>query len=81
MVRYEVVARKFWKNNVTGQTASVYGSVPYVNETEKQQWEIVSEGFSVRDNKRNVVFTPHGLIGKNTEHDYMNWVNKHNMEI
>ncbi len=80
MVRYELKPRKFWKNKITKQTASIYGSVPYYTESEKQNWEIVTEGFSVQDNKRNVVFTPYALIGKTDEQSYMEWINKANME-
>lgn len=44
----EVIESKCWKHKVTGQTVSIYGAVPYVNETEKQNWEIVSRGFTWR---------------------------------
>lgn len=59
--RYEIVPSRFWKNKITGSTASLYGAVPYTNEADRQNWEIVSNGFVWKDRKTN---TYHGQSGQ-----------------
>lgn len=44
----EVIESRRWKNIKTGSTASIYGSVPYANEEEKQHWTIESCGYTWR---------------------------------
>ena len=44
----EVIESKHWINLKTGRTASIYGSVPYVNETDKANWVIETVGFTWR---------------------------------
>lgn len=61
MVRYEVIASKHWFNKVTKQTASIYGSVPWVSPAGKKNWEIVETGYTIRDNKRGTVGGFHSL--------------------
>lgn len=53
--RYEVIPSRHWKNSRTGQTASLYGAVPYVNDAEAEGWSLVTKGFTVRDNVRGTV--------------------------
>jgi len=42
----EIIESKHWVNVKTNNTASIYGSVPY-NDSNKQDWTIVSRGFTV----------------------------------
>lgn len=42
----EIVQSKHWLNRVTGATASIYGSVPYTSEAEKEHWQIVVRGYT-----------------------------------
>ncbi len=55
MDRYEVIKSKKWFNKITGQTASIYGALPYWNESEKENWIIKSVGYTIRDNKNNTI--------------------------
>lgn len=41
-----IIPSKHWKNAVTGATTSIYGSVPYVNEQDKANWQIVIRGYT-----------------------------------
>lgn len=42
----KVIESKHWVNKVTGATASIYGAIPYTNETEKQNWEVKTRGWT-----------------------------------
>jgi hypothetical protein len=42
----EVKPKKQWKHS-SGRTASIYGSVPYVSEADKAEWEVVDQGFTI----------------------------------
>ena len=42
----EVIESKRWVNSVTGQTASIYGAVPYFGEAEKSKWSVQSVGWT-----------------------------------
>lgn len=42
----KVIESKKWINNKTGRTASIYGSVPYTNELDKQDWSIQVVGWT-----------------------------------
>ena len=44
----EIIESKHWVNAVTGQTASIYGSVPYFGEVDKSQWSVVVRGYTWR---------------------------------
>jgi hypothetical protein len=48
-VNYEVIESKSWRNNVTGARASIYGACPWTSERERPEWEIVVNGFTVRN--------------------------------
>ena len=41
-----IIPSRRWKNARTGVTASIYGSLPYVNEAQKAEWSIVQVGFT-----------------------------------
>lgn len=53
--RYEVIESKRWVNKTTGQTASVFGAVPWTRQSEKSQWSMESVGWTVRDNRNGTV--------------------------
>lgn len=42
----EVIESKHWVNDKTGRTASIYGAVPWINQTDKSNWSIVTRGFT-----------------------------------
>ena len=42
----EVIESKQWRNTKTGQTASIYGAVPYCSEQDKQNWIIEKCGYT-----------------------------------
>lgn len=42
----EVIESKRWKHIKTGQTASIYGAVPYTNESDKPNWTIETVGYT-----------------------------------
>jgi hypothetical protein len=71
---YEVIESKAWKHK-DGQTASVYGAVPYLSDAEKHNWKIETLGFTVRNNKTNTVG-----IGRKpwaTKAEAEAWLNSH----
>jgi len=43
----EIVEAKRWRH-VDGQTASLYGAVPYLSEQEKGNWSIENTGWTFR---------------------------------
>ena len=58
MERYELIEQKHWKHT-NGATASIYGACPWTNDWDKPNWDVVSAGFTIRDNKTSEV----GRIG------------------
>lgn len=42
----EIIASRKWFNIKTGQTASIYGAVPYHSETDKVNWVIKTAGYT-----------------------------------
>lgn len=44
----EIVESKQWQNIETGQTASIFGAVPYSSDKDKKQWRIISRGYTWR---------------------------------
>ena len=54
MSRFQVETAKKWVNT-NGQTASIYGAVPYTSEEDKKNWKIIDVGYTIRDNKTNTV--------------------------
>lgn len=52
-VRYEVIERMSWRNNKTGETASIYGAHPSVSREDDKNWTVVHEGYTIRDNVEN----------------------------
>lgn len=52
---YEVIESKVWKHKITGQTASIYGACPWVRASDKDNWEIVATGWTVRNPYTNEI--------------------------
>jgi len=44
----EVIESKHWVNRETGQTASIYGSVPWTGNGDKSNWHLESRGWTWR---------------------------------
>lgn len=54
-MKYEIIESKKWVNTITGATASIYGSVPYISDNEKPNWEIITVGYTIRNNDTGAV--------------------------
>jgi hypothetical protein len=54
MQRFDVIESKVWQRD-DGATASIYGSLRWVSESEKPRWTMVTRGYTVRDNERGTV--------------------------
>jgi len=54
MYAVNVIPSRCWKNMVTGQTVSLYGSVPYLSEAEKDNWEVVEKGYTTENSNGTV---------------------------
>ena len=59
MLRYEIVESKVYRHK-SGKTASIFGSCPYYYNSEKGDWQIVGNGYSLHDHKDNIRFQPRG---------------------
>lgn len=44
----EVIESKRWINSRTGQTASIYGAVPYTSAADQLDWAVEAVGFTWR---------------------------------
>lgn len=42
----KVIESKRWVNLLTGNTASIYGSVPYTSDNDACNWKIVAKGYT-----------------------------------
>lgn len=58
--RYEITPIRFWRNNKTGATASIFGSVPYTSEADAQNWAVVEDGYGWWDRQTNTYHGTHG---------------------
>ncbi len=52
---YSIIPHKFWRNKNSGKEVSIYGTVPYISSTDEKEWEIVTNGFTIRNNKTGYV--------------------------
>lgn len=57
MIRYEIIPNKFWKRKTDGFKVSLWGAVPWTSEAEKADWDLVTDGYSIRDRKQGTVLT------------------------
>jgi hypothetical protein len=48
MSKYEVIESKVWLRD-DGKRASIYGALPWNSEAEKARWQMVSQGWTVRN--------------------------------
>jgi len=48
------VPHRFWIHT-SGRKASVYGSAPYLTESDKADWQIVESGWTWRDDQRGTI--------------------------
>jgi hypothetical protein len=69
---FEVIPSKQWINSETGQTASIYGAVPYLSESEKAQWSVAVRGYTVRNLKTGAVGI--GRMPWKTEEEALAWI-------
>jgi hypothetical protein len=72
MNKYEIIKSKQWVNINTKEKASLFGAVPYINDSEKQNWVIKEFGWTIRNNKLNTVG-----IGRKpfvTYFEALNWI-------
>jgi len=69
---FEVIPSKHWINSETGQTASIYGAVPYLSENEKQKWSVALRGYTVRNLKTGAVGI--GRTPWKTEEEALDWI-------
>jgi hypothetical protein len=68
MSRYEVIPSRSWVNLKTGARASVYGSVPYVNDKEAKDWIVKENGYTIKDNKTGNIGAYACPAGSSKEH-------------
>ena len=59
--RFEVIERKSWVNRDTGERASIYGANPFWGGN-RGAWEIVADGYTLRDTRTQEVGRPYGLV-------------------
>ena len=71
---FEIIPSKRWVNNETGQTASIYGSVPYVTIRDKFNWSIEVRGYTVQNLKTGTVGIGH--MPWKTEAEAEEWLNQ-----
>ena len=69
---YEVIESKRWKH-ADGRTASLYGAVPYLNDSDREAWTLETVGFTVRNNKTEAVGI--GRAPWKTQAEAQTWVN------
>ena len=51
--RYIPRANRHWRNRITGQNASIYGSTPWRSDADAPNWEIVQSGWTIYDARTN----------------------------
>lgn len=47
---YVLIKRKYWKH-VSGKKASIYGACPWFSDSEKDDWKLVTDGWTVENTK------------------------------
>ena len=52
--RFEVIPSVHWARD-DGLQASIYGACPWTSDAERERWNKVQAGFTIRDNKNNTV--------------------------
>lgn len=54
MERYQVVESQVWQRD-DGAKASIYGACPWTSAADKPRWQIVRNGYTIRDNRLGTV--------------------------
>ena len=52
---YSVVESKVWRHKESGRKVSPHGACPWMNEAEKANWELISQGWTLFDRQSNTV--------------------------
>lgn len=50
----DVIPSRVWVNKRNGRTASIYGSVPWLSQAEKEEWEMKTRGWTWKLNDGTV---------------------------
>lgn len=50
----EVIESRRWRNITTGDTASLYGAVPYTSESDKPNWIVETVGWTWRNDNGTI---------------------------
>lgn len=53
--RYTVEESRSYRHKATGRKVSIFGALPWRGDAEKLEWELVVNGFTIRDNNENTV--------------------------
>jgi hypothetical protein len=64
-----VIPRKHWLNIKTGQTASMFGAVPYTSEKDKLDWKLVTNGFTFQRSDGCVGIPSHAATEAGKTHE------------
>lgn len=48
-MKYEVLKSVCWVHVPSGNTASIYGAVPWTRDSEKKNWQHLDQGWTVRN--------------------------------
>lgn len=54
MPHYTIIESKVWVRD-DGARASIYGAVPYHSESERKRWNIIRQGFTLRNEDSGTV--------------------------
>jgi hypothetical protein len=54
-MKYEIVESKKWINSINGATASIYGACPYTSDSDKHNWSVKIEGYTIRNNDTGAI--------------------------
>ena len=73
---YEVIESRVWRHKVTGRKVSIYGALPFWGDSDKESWEIVPQGWTVRNLKDGTVGI--GRVPWKTQADAQAWADKAN---
>lgn len=52
---YEVIESKCWQHIISGATASIYGALPWTRDSDRDDWEKVQQGWTVRNTSTGIV--------------------------
>ncbi len=76
MIRYTVIPSRAWRHKDTGQFASLYGAVPWTSSIDERNWETVTRGWTVRNERTGTVGI--GRVPWKTEAEAQEWADREN---